>query len=253
MSKDLVHNKTSTVVGVTKKLDLSAINQKSLAGALSKAELPRLFYQLVIFILDASQSMTWEGLTGIPKGEELSLQLPQIIDRLQKSKNKNCFDISMIAFSQTTNVFLPLTNVTKIDLNELDLNPCNKVGNYQTYMEESLNIAEDMVNHYFANHQDHSQAIILILTDGGINDFENCQEITDRLKSNNRITLSSCLFEDKNWNDTLDSNSLYQIKSNVKSLASSSPSGESYFVSKIDPEEIRKHMLKSISTVSKID
>lgn len=253
MSKDLVHKKTSTIVGVTKKLDLSGINQKSLAGALSKFELPRLFYQLIIFILDASESMTWDGITGIPKGEELSHQLPPIIDRLQKSKNKNCFDISMIAFSQTTNVFLPLSNVTKIDLNELDFNPCNKVDNYQTYMEESLNIAEDMVNEYFANHHDNSQAIILILTDGDINDHQNCLEITDRLKKNNRITISSCLFEDKNWNDTLDSNSLEQIKSNVKTLASSSASGESYFVSKIDPEEIRKHMQKSISTTSNTD
>ena len=253
MSKDLIHNKTSTQDSVSKKLDLSAINQKSLAGALSKAELPRLFYQLVIFILDASQSMTWEGLTGLPKGEELSAQLPQIIDRLQKSKNKNCFDISMIAFSQDTNTFMPPTNVTKLELDKFDFNPCNKVGNYKTFMEESLLGSESMINQYFSNHKDHSQALILILTDGDINDYVNCMSITNRLKQNNRITISSCLFEDKNWNAILDNDSLDRIKKNVMNLASLSVSGESYFVSKIDPEEIRKHMLKSISTVSKID
>ena len=138
MSKDLIHQNNSTPAGVTKKLDLSSINQKSLAGALAKVELPRLFYQLVIFVLDASESMTWEGLTGRSKGEEMGAQLPQIIERLKTSKNKNCFDLSMIAFSSSTNHFLPPTNITNIDLNGVDLNPCTKVGNYQTFMEDAL-------------------------------------------------------------------------------------------------------------------
>jgi uncharacterized protein YegL len=253
MSKDLIHNNASSQVGISKKLDLSAVNKKSLSGALSKVELPRLFYQLVIFVLDASQSMTWEGLTGLKKGEELSTQLPHIIERLQKSKNKNCFDLSMIAFSQETNIFLPVTNVTKLELNELDLNPCNKVGNYKTYMEQALIHSENIINNYFSSHQDHSQAILLILTDGDINDYDNCIEIAERLKQNNRITISSCLFEDKKWNEYLENESLTKIRNNVKQLASLNATGESFFISKIDAEEIRKHMIKSISTVSKID
>jgi uncharacterized protein YegL len=253
MSKDLIHQNNSTPAGVTKKLDLSSINQKSLAGALAKVELPRLFYQLVIFVLDASESMTWEGLTGRSKGEEMGAQLPQIVERLKTSKNKNCFDLSMIAFSSSTNHFLPPTNITNIDLNGVDLNPCTKVGNYQTFMEDALLKSESIINQYFSEHKDHSQALLIILTDGDLNDYEKSLEIAERIKQNSRASISSCLFEDKNWNEKLDDDSLERIRQNVQSLSSQSPSGERFFVSKIDAEEIRKHMLKSISTISKVD
>ncbi len=253
MSKDLIPQKNTSLAGVSKKLDLSSINQKSLSGALAKVELPRLFYQLVIFVLDASESMTWEGLTGRTKGEEIGSQLPQIVERLKSSKNKNCFDLSMIAFSSSTNHFLPVTNITNIDLNSADLNPCTKVGNYQTFMEDALLKSEKMINQYFSEHKDHSQALLIILTDGDLNDYEKCLEIAERIKQNSRASISSCLFEDKNWNEKLDNNSLERIRHNVHSLASQSPSGERFFVSKIDAEEIRKHMLKSISTISKVD
>jgi uncharacterized protein YegL len=253
MSKDLIHKKKTTPIGVTKKLDLSSTNQKSLASALAKVELPRLFYQLVIFVLDASESMTWEGLTGNTKGEEMGAQLPKIIERLKASKNKNCFDLSMIAFSSSTNHFLPPTNITNIDLNEVDLNPCNKVGNYKTFMANALLESESLINKYFSEHKDHSQVLLILLTDGDLNDYDKSLEIAERIKQNSRASISSCLFEDKNWNQKLDNDSLERIRHNVRSLASQSPSGERFFVSKIDAEEIRKFMLKSISTISKVD
>lgn len=253
MSNEITQQNKKTPVGVGKKLDLSSINQKSLAGALSKVELPRLFYQLVIFILDASDSMTREGVTGNSKGEEIGAQLPQIIERLKLSKNKNCFDLAMIAFSSTTNVFLQPTNMSNLEVDSLELNPCTKVGNYQTFMEEALLKSEQLINKYFLDHKDNSQALLLLLTDGDLNDFDKCLQIADRIKENSRSSISSCLFEDKNWNETLAESTLDRIRQNVKSLASQSLNGERFFVSKIDAEEIRKHMLKSISTISQID
>jgi hypothetical protein len=64
--------------------------------------------------------------------------------------------------------------------------------------------------------------------------------------SQNNIIYTKSIIEDKNWNEKLDNNSLERIRNNVHSLASQSPSGERFFVSKIDAEEIRKHMIKSM-------
>lgn len=236
------------LAGINKKL-------KALQQGLEKLEVPRLFHQLVIFVLDASGSMNWEGLHLQSKGEDVRDQIIPILQRLQQSKNKNCFDISMWAFSNEIKQFLPQTSVVDIDINTSDFNPCSHIGNGQTFISDTLIDVECLVNNYLEKHVDKQcKVLMLILSDGDIDDIEKAKEIADRLKSNDKVIISSYLFEDKHWNEKLSKENLSRLRENLKALASSSNSNEMiFFKSTIDPEEIRKHMIKSISTVSKID
>ena len=170
MSKEIQKVDSSLSRKKTNKLDLSKINNEALSSALSNIELPRLFHQLVIFILDASDSMTWKGISGKTKGEEIHDQIVPIIQRLQTSKNKNCFDISMIAFSQESKQFIKTKTVTEINTTNFDFNPCSHVGNHKTEIVESLLIAEDTINNYLSNNSSNSQALVIILSDGALDD-----------------------------------------------------------------------------------
>ena len=253
MSKEIQKVDSTLSPKKTNKLDLSKFNNAALSSALSNIELPRLFHQLVVFILDASDSMTWKGISGKTKGEEIHNQIVPIIERLKASKNKNCFDISMIAFSQETKQFIKTKKVTEINTTNFDFNPCSHVGNYKTEIVESLSIAEDSINNYFSNNSSNSQALVIILSDGALDDQAEALKICQNLKQNNKVTIASYLLEDMNWKNTLSENHLNNFKNNIKSLSSLDSNGINFFHSKVDPGEIRNHMIKSISTVSKID
>ena len=253
MSKEIIKVDSSLSTKKTNKLDLSKFNNVALSSALSNIELPRLFHQLVVFILDASESMTWEGISGKTKGEEIHDQIIPIIERLKASKNKNCFDISMIAFSQESNEFIKNKKVTEIEINNFDFNPCIHVGNYKTEIVESLTIADNRINSYFKNNSSNSQALVIILSDGALDDQIQALEICQRLKQNSKITIASYLLEDMNWKNSLSEHRLKDFQNNIKSLSSIDTNGIHFFHSKVDPTEIRNHMIKSISTVSKID
>ena len=257
MSKEIIKKPNSDKLQIDKGKFTSDMI-KAQAAALSKFEIPPVFRQLVVFVLDASESMTWNGLSGKSKGEEISDQIAPIIERLQKSRNSNCFDVSMFAFSQKSNEFIKLKNVKDIDTTAVDFNPCVHVGNYQTYVKETLKEVETRVNEYLNKYaQDNCQALIIFLSDGDLYDYDESYEICDRLRANNKITIASYLLEDKNWNNILPEEELNRLKNNIRGLSSSSKNNLDenfeFFLSKVDPEEIRKHMIKSISTVSKVD
>jgi uncharacterized protein YegL len=253
MSTEIQKVNVISSVAQKKKIDLSKLNQKALAAALSKFEPPRLFYQLIVFILDASESMTWEGMSGVSKGVEIKRQIPNILDRLKKSKNKNCFDISMIAFSKEFHMFIPISSVQDISQDSVDFNPCSHVNNLTTYMEGALAATESLISTYHAKHLDHSQSLVIILTDGALNDYASSANIIERLKASGRTTVSTCLLEDRKWNDTIDPDKLDTMRLEIKNLASIDSNGQVFFFNTVDPEEIRNHMIKSISTVSKVD
>lgn len=249
MSNEIVKKSGSGKLQINKGKFTSDII-KAQSAALSEFIIPPVFRQLVVFVLDASESMTWEGLSGKSKGEEINEQITPIIKRLQESRNSNCFDVAMHAFSQETKEFLRLTSVKDIDLSQSDFNPCSHVGNYQTYVKETLENTEKQINTYLSKYsQINSQALLILLSDGDLYDYSDSHEICSRLKENNKVTIASYLFEDKNWEENLDTETLDELKLNIKNL--SSPGD--FYHSKVDPEEIRKHMIKSISTVSKVN
>lgn len=253
MSEEIIKHNNNIGKPTSKKLDLTNLNTKAFGDALSNVQIPRLFYQLVVFILDASDSMTWEGITGKSKGEEIHEQIVPIIKRLQISKNKNCFDINMYAFSNESKEFLEMKNVTEIDADNFNFNPCVYVDNYQTRILQTIQDVELKVQSYLTKYENNGQALIMILSDGDLNDYRESFELCRKLKTNKKITIASYLLEDKNWRESLPESKLEEFQENIKKLSSIDSNDIHFFHSKVDPEEIRKHMIKSISTVSKID
>jgi hypothetical protein len=256
MSNKLQKSKDYELKGSSKKkLDLAGVNMGTLTNSLNEMTLPRLFYQLVVFVLDASESMTWEGISGKSKGEEVHDQILPILERLKESKNKNSFDLAFWAFSENCSQFIPTSNLTSIDHIKQNFNPCLKTGNYKTKIVPALEEVHKEVSNYLQTHKEkNSQALIIILGDGAIDDMKDAKKITDSLKKNNKITISSYLLEDKNWKNDLSPDLLKSFRDNLKILSSSSADDSlNFFKSTVDPEEIRKHMIKSISTVSKVD
>ncbi len=217
MSKEIKKHKGGGLQNNSLKGGLKTLggNLNALSKGLGKIELPRLYYQLVIFVLDASQSMTWEGVSGKTKGDEVHDQIIPIIKRLKSSKNANSFDVSMFAFSQSEKEFIPQQPVTAIDTDNFSFNPCDHVSNYQTYAEQVFHKAEGKVISYLEKHEDKNcQAMIIVLGDGDFYDFDKTLDIANRLKQNPKVTIASYLLEDKSWNEELAEETLenFEVK-----------------------------------------
>ncbi|CAM3006971.1 VWA domain-containing protein [Flavobacterium frigoris] len=253
MSKE-IQKVDSTISTTTKnKLDLSKFNNAALSSALSNIELPRLFHQLVFFVLDGTGSMTWEGKTGSSKGEEIDIAIKKIIKRLLESKNKNCFDIGVYAFAEEHATILQPSKMAN-DMLDINYNPTLFFKeNYKfEYLDDTLDLVDLEINNYYKKHEGKNcQSLVIILSDGAIRHFESASEKTKKIKSNQKTTVSSILFEDIRWSN--DEDFLNQTKNKLKELASNNQNGHSFFISDVDPDAIRNHMIKSISTVSKID
>jgi hypothetical protein len=233
-----------------KKLDLSSININALEQSLNGLTLPRLFYQLVVFVLDGSGSMTFPGITGQSKGEEVEKATKEVIQRLLESKNKSSFEITLFAYANESVEILPITSVCDIDLSR-SINPCDFIKRYdKTDLEETLSKVTEVSTNYLKHYNDkNAQVLILILSDGALHNYEKTLQLCNLLKVNNRITMHSNLFESKDWIEKYNSDELLYLKENLKKLAS----GPDYFMSTPDPDQVRKHMIKSISTVSKLN
>ena len=229
------------------KLDFTNINMESLSTALSNVDLPRTFYQLVVFVLDGSASMGLNGISGKPKGEEIENSVKQTIDRLKKSKNNKSFDVCVWGYANEYIEIMPITTVNDIE-DSFCLNPCNYIEkNMATKLAEVMKTVKSQCDDYLNKYKTkNTQALILILSDGAIHDQSATEEVCDSIKEreNNQTTIASTLFESKEWED----DNLQFLKDNLESLSS----GPNFFTSSFNPEEIRKHMIKSISVLSQI-
>lgn len=228
-----------------RKLDITEVNLSAMTKGLGGVDIPRLYYQLVIFVLDGSGSMTWNGISGKSKGEEVNQAVKDVLGRLRNSKNKNSFDIAAWAYANESKLMLPCTELKKIQ-NQISFNPCDYIEKYdRTRLIETIRSAEELATEYLNKHANNqSQALVLILSDGAINDHSEVQELCVRMNSNQKITVSSIFFESA---EGMTNKAILQNK--MKSLASN----DELYASTVNPDEIRKHMIKSISTVSKID
>ncbi|MEH1009203.1 hypothetical protein VDP25_15800 [Winogradskyella sp. ECml5-4] len=234
----------------TSKIDLSKINTSALSAGLSKLTIPRLFYQLVIFVMDGSGSMTYQGKTGKSKGEEMDISFREVMERLQSSKNKNCFDISLYAYANESINIMKQMPIKDLDLNK-DYNPCNFITHYNsTKLSETMESVKVECNDYLRlNSEKNAQALIIVLSDGVVFDYDITLKKCKELKLNNKVTFASVFFESTAWQEGFDIDDLDDYKDSMKMLASD----DTLFTSTLNPDEIRNHMIKSISTVSKIN
>lgn len=263
--------KTELVSSNKKKLDLTKINTEALSASLGDLSIPRLFYQLVIFVIDGSNSMHGKTSKGNSKAKEIDNSIRLVIRRLKESKNSNSFDIAFVAFSDDFDKSYGIRNINDIKPND-SFNPFDYIKLPKgTYLEKAFVYIEQITDEYLSTNRDkNAQVLIQILSDGAIDDFTAAQDIISKLKKNEKVTIA-CQFIESNidensqyysWNEAtgkIDYNSKWTIEqvkqsrtrvsNKFKTLATS----EDLFITSPNPEEIRKHMIKSISTVSKID
>jgi hypothetical protein len=218
-------------------------------AALSKTELPRQFSQLVLFVLDGSDSMYRKGKSGYARGEEVHNSVLKVLQRLQKSKNRSSFDVGFWAFAEESKEMYSIRQVKQFNLEENCFNPCNVItkGN-GTCLFDTLQSAEIIIHNYLDEHKQlNRKALIILLSDGEIHDYDKVIEITTKLQSE-LVVFSSIFYESIDWEDYYYEWELDEIKENMSNLASE----KAYYLSTVDPEQIREHMIKSVTKISNI-
>jgi hypothetical protein len=272
MSKDIQKvDKVGLIQSNKKKLDLSTINTGALSASLSELSIPRLFYQLVIFVIDGSNSMHGKTSNNISKAEEIDKSIRLIVRRLKESKNSNSFDISFVPFSDDFDRCYGIKNIKDIKLQD-SFNPFDYIEQPKgTYLEKAFCYIEQISEEYLnCNIDKNAQVLIQILSDGAIDDFAKTQDKMNKIKENEKITIACQFIEseidenlqyyswdestgkidrDSKWTIEEVKQSRIRVSNKFKTLATS----DDLFITSANPEEIRKHMIKSISTVSKID
>lgn len=207
----------------------------------------RYFNQLVIFVLDGSGSMTFGGETGRSKGEEVDSVIKTVIDRLATSKNKDCFDVEAYAFARDYG--LMLSRKRPVDISrESDFNPVNYVGDYTaTLLEESLTTIQKRIDTYLENPPTPgvlTKAIVVLLSDGIVHDFAEALTAVNKLKMDNRITVSSIYFH----STEIDDDDAAEAQEMMRQLSST----ELLYSTTTQPEDIRDHMIMSIESAANV-
>lgn len=93
MSNIEKRRQTIAKTDLQKKLQKIMDLEETTRDIVSQSELPRMFHQYIIFVLDASRSMMQPSVNKNSKAHEVHLAIDSVINRLLKSKNVNSFDI----------------------------------------------------------------------------------------------------------------------------------------------------------------
>jgi len=251
MSKDLQKSDSKSLTkSKTGKIDFATFNMDTFAKTMATTALPRLFYQLVTFVIDGSGSMTYPGKSGKSKAQEVEDAIKQVLERLLNSKNKNSFDVSFWAYANESVQISNITPVESFDLNQ-SINPCDYIQKYDgTNLISTLkSVKNECANYLKMNASKNAQALVVILSDGALDQYEESSHVCNLIKNLDNVSVSSIFYESKRWQENYHVQDIEILKKDMEHLASNS----NLFKSTLDPEEIRKHMIKSISTVSKID
>jgi hypothetical protein len=244
MKKDLqtTSNKTNLHPAGKGVVDFMNMN----LGSLGDVSLPRLFNQLVVFILDGSGSMSFPGTSGQSKAEEVNLVTNSIIERLIKSRQKECFDVAGYAFAVDTQCMIAVTSAEDVRIGH-DFNPCNHVGDHRaTRVAKAFERTEQDIQKYFEKHTSSgikTRAIVVLLSDGQLHDYEEAQTITKRLLTTKKVDISCTYFSGA---DDVLSDEISSSQEKLRSLSSL----DLMYASSVNAEDIRDHMVKSISLSS---
>jgi hypothetical protein len=241
-------NEIITSIGKSPLDKLNNLNS-GLSAALSKMELPRQFSQLVLFVLDGSNSMTWDGASGFSKGHEIHQSVVKVMERLQSSKNKASFDVGFWAFANESIEMHPVKQLKDYDLVKDCFNPCEFISDGEaTYLAETFQSVEKVVNDYLEEHKElNRKALIILLSDGEIHDYQEVIQLKS-IFQNELVVFSSIFFESLDWEDNYEEWEMDEIKENLSNLASE----EAYYLSTVDAEQIRKHMIQSVTKISNV-
>lgn len=251
-------------------LHLTKAGLSSLRKATSSLELPRLFYQLVIFVIDGSRSMKDPTLNFSSRAAGVDDAIKGVLGRLRESKNARSFDVGMYVFSDDFKRVFDAKNLADIPSGQ-SFNPHQLIDDPgETMLEDCLIDVKSLVREYLTRHAEkNAQALVLLLSDGVIDDYEQSLEIAREMMNDSKVTFASIYMERAiddcgeyfAWNEgtnTIDYSRPVPVEEvkrrdnlraeKFRAFASMPDLSQST----LDPDEIRKHMVKSISMVSKI-
>lgn len=248
-------------------LKLGQRSQMAAAAAKGEMALPRLFNQLVVFILDGSNSMLGEGATGNTKGEELHDAVVQVLDRLRQSRNKNCFDISCWVYSSDHKQVLRPTPITDERVMGMSFDPTKHIKSKGTKVSAALEGAFDEARSYLDEHSGkQTKVLFLLLSDGGLHDTPKALKLVETIRTTTGMILATIFFESevpdmiRGWvnEETGEpvpgepmSGETYNQRG-ADTMRKMSSDEKDHFTSTVDPEKIRNQMIKSISKVSQV-
>lgn len=256
--------------GALDKLKKLQGTMKNLKTSLRTNEVvPRIYNQLVLFVLDGSRSMESISPKGITKAQDIHENVQLVLDRLRKSKNKSSFDIGMIAFSDECRDVFGIKELKDVSESQ-SFNSINLLKNPGgTQFLPALTEAERMIEQYFSSIENDlpRNALVLLMSDGIMDDFKKSLTKIEELKLMSNVTVSviflEALIEEGSkwygWNEEtgeIDYSVEFTIeeirkrrKKRTEQLANYATS-ESYFMVTMDAEGVRNHMIKSISDTS---
>ena len=270
MSDILKSNQSLKNLDLKKKLGAIRLIEETAKEIIKDSDLPRMFFQYIIFVLDASRSMDGLSNKKSSKAEEVHNAVNSVIQRLEQSKNVNSFDIGLWCFSDSNYPIFKIKTI-KESLAQ-NYNPIKLIDQPgETNLNETLIDVEKEIDAYCKiNYTKNHQVLVLLLTDGAIDDrFESLKTI-NKIKENKKVTVSAMHlsgFVDENsqyysWDEKsgqIDYNRAWTIEEvkasheRVGERFREFASADTFFINTIDPNEIRKHMIKSISVTSSLD
>jgi hypothetical protein len=144
----------------------------------------------------------------------------------------------------------PIKAVKEYDLVKDCFNPFEFVTDHSsTLLHQSLQNANEQATEYLEKYKgQNTKVLIIILGDGAILDYSKCFSLKESASSNELIIFSSILFESTNWPEGVDMETVNELKLEFSKLASS----QADYMSTVDAEKIRSHMIQSITKISNI-
>ncbi|MDI1324858.1 MAG: VWA domain-containing protein [Algoriphagus sp.] len=244
----------------------------ALKTSLNKNEvIPRIYNQLVLFVLDGSRSMGSHSINNIPKAQDIHENVQKVLDRLRSSKNRTSFDIGMIAFSDESKNVFGIKELKDISENESfnSMKLLEKTGSTQFF--PAFLKAESMIEEYMSNITNGlpRNALILLMTDGMMDDYKVSLLRIEKLKLKENVTISVMYLEDQikegskwyYWNEETGeidysrecpTEEVRVERKRYSEKLKQYASKESLFMNTINPDSVRNHMIKSISDTSQL-
>lgn len=206
-------------------------------GGMEDVNIPIAKQQLGIFVIDGSGSMIENTNGGTTKAQAVNMAVKETLDKFKKSRKKNWFYFSVVAFGETAKTILPIQPVASIDTHA-NYDPLRHFGG-QTFigsgLSEALNIANNFLNNK-TNNVPHS-VIIIVLSDGECLKSAATEEIGKKIKGNAQIRTYSCLVE-----------TLGKQDANAISLLKKIATSTDCFQTVYDKDTIRDFFVHSLST-----
>lgn len=137
--------------------------------------------QLIILVLDGSESMTWKGRTGKTKGSEVETMVQSFINRLKESTVVENFLMSIITYD--TEVKIQQEPVPVKEMKTMD-NYDPTIGHgKRTAIGEALNTAYNVAKKFLDEKDKLGRDVfIFLMTDGQNNEGEDPIAVSNRIR-----------------------------------------------------------------------